>query len=154
MDIKDLMTKDEYVIKELALKGRLSLRPETTVYATNKRLIIDRGEYIREIGYEHISSMMIKDKFGIPLILIGLLLALIGAVELLKVIDFLSDVPEAVSGGVIVLGLILVAFGLIKSKVLSIAVPGMKGHVVLRGARVDLEKLFVIVRDSHIEEEV
>ena len=154
MDIKDLMTKDEYVVKELALKGRLSLRPKTKVYATNIRLIIDRGEYIKEIGYQHISSMTIKDKLGIPFIIIGIILALIGAVELLKIIDFLSDVPEAVSGGVIVLGLILVAFGLIKSKELSITVPGMDDPEELSGAQIDLEKLFVIVRDSHIEEKV
>ena len=98
--------------------------------------------------------MTIKDKLVIPFIIIGIILALIGAVELLKIIDFLSDVPEAVSGGVIVLGLILVAFGLIKSKELSITVPGMDDPEELSGARVDLEKLFVIVRDSHIEEKV
>jgi len=153
MDISDLMTKDEYIVKELELKGRLSLRPETKVCATNKRLIIDRGEDIIEIGYQHIASMTIKGKYGIPFIIVGVIIVLVGAVGMLNIIEFALDLlPEAVSGAFIVLGLILVVFGLIKNKELSITLPGIKNYEMLSGARVDLEKLFAIVRDSQIEE--
>ena len=149
MNISDLMTNDEYIVKTIELKGRFSIAPKTRVYATNIRLLIDRGEFIKDIVYQHISSMTIKGKFGIPWLIIGFILVCIGVVELLNIIDFLSDVPEVISIGIIAFGLILVAFGLMQSKVLSITVPGMNADEVLTGARVDLEKLFVIVRQTH-----
>ena len=153
MDIKDLMTKDEYVVKALALKGRLRLRPDTKVWATNKRLIIDRSEYVREIGYQHISSMMIKETLGITFIIIGAITALIGALGLSNIIEFVSEIlPDALSGALIVIGLLLVLFGLIKTKILYISVPGMNDPEKLSGARVDLEKVIVIVRDSNKQE--
>ncbi|MFC1901371.1 hypothetical protein ACFLX3_00360 [Chloroflexota bacterium] len=152
MDVSELLSKEETIIKKFDLKGRLSIRAETVVYATNKRLFIDNGYGIRDVDYKHISSMAIKDSFGTMLLLLGFLIALVGAIGLSGIIEFVSELlPDALSGAFIVIGLILFGLGLIKSKELQIAVPGLPKLVTLRGARTDLEKVFVIARDPYME---
>ena len=150
MKITEILTKDELIVKKFKLKGRFSVRPEATVYATNMRLIIDRDEYIREISYQHISSMMIKDRVGLPFIILGILIALVGAVGWADMVEQISGfLPDALYGAFSVIGLFFLLFGLIKSKVIVITVTGMQDPVVLNGTRVDLEDIFVIVRDTN-----
>lgn len=150
MKITEILTKDELIVKKFKLRGRFSTRPKMTVYATNMRLIIDRDEYIREISYQHISSMMIKERVGLPFILLGVMIALVGGVGLANMVEQISEfLPDALSGAFLVIGLGLLLVGLIKSKVIAITVTGMSYPVVLYGTRVDLEDIFVIVRDTN-----
>ncbi len=144
MNVADLMVKDEFIVKTIELKG------DSLVYATNKRLFIKRGAYIQDISYQHISSMSIKTTFVIPAIIGGAIIALMGIISLSGIIEVISEiVPEVLSWVLTIVGLILVVFGFIKTKVLNLTVVGMNVPVSLTGAGVKLEDLFIIARENH-----
>ena len=59
-EIDRYIVKDELLEKQFSLSGIFEIKG-TNVYATNKRLFVKRGNTIRDISYDHISSIMMKE---------------------------------------------------------------------------------------------
>jgi len=89
-----------------------------------------------------------RKEISIPLTIIGSLVSITGAISLSGAIGIVSDIiPGLFAGLILVIGLILILFGIIQNIVIKLYVVGINKPVKLKGALVDLEAIFILVRD-------
>jgi hypothetical protein len=143
-DIEKYLVKNETIEKEFKLRGLFGLTGPK-VYASNKRLFIKQGDSIRDIDYNHVSSIALKQARNLLVIFLGLIFLAGSAVVLWM---------ELSIGWVLVaVGIILFILGLIKTKSLEISVVGLLHPQKLSGYLTDLDSLFKIIREKNIEDD-
>ena len=143
-EIEKYILKDEFVEKEFHLKKGYSL------YASNRRLFIKKGNMIRDIDYPHISSIELKENRNKLYIILGLLLIALGAFVLWNISNMLSFTNQFIGWLLIVEGGLMFAFGLYKRQNIVLCVVGVAMPIPLEGNRQELDSLFRLVREKRV----
>lgn len=139
-DIEKYLTRDEIVEKHFNLKG-------CKVYASNKRLFLKKRNTVRDIDYNHISSIEFKTQRIWVLVLGGIFLILVALIDMQLFNLGLSDY----SWILLVLGLVLSTAGfLIKKERVVLTVVGLSEGIPLRGQREELDSLFKLIREKRV----
>jgi hypothetical protein len=141
--IEKYLLRDEIIEKEFRLGGSLGLT-DYKAYASNKRLFIKHGNTIRDVDYQHISSIELKSERSPAAVIIGLLMMAGG------VIAMYFGLWGWWVAALIGLGAILLAFGLIKTESIEMTVVGLALPLKLMGHRSQLDSLFRLVREKRI----
>lgn len=132
--VQDSLTEDEHIRKQFNLKGR-------QVYETNKRLLVQEGNTVRDLDYNHISSITYRSKRYLHLIALGISLIVWGAFMEYLFATFL-----------IIFGLLSIIFGVHKSKWVEVNVVWVSEPQIFRGERANLDSLVQIIRERQISE--
>ena len=149
-EIDRYIVKDELLEKQFSLSGIFEIKG-TNVYATNKRLFVKRGNTIRDISYDHISSIMMKETRNWLYILLGYLLVLIGVVSLWIHPDIIMNIiPEWSMLLLLFIGLIIIVIGFVPRQQIELTVVGMTEPYKLSGKKVNLELLYKYIREKRI----
>jgi hypothetical protein len=135
------LARDEVIEKEFDVRGRFSLGGYK-VYATDRRLFIIRGNSIRDIDYNHIASIELKEEGSLPAVVVGLVFLVAGFVVM-----FLG-LREWWTWALMGLGLTVFILGLIRTQFVKVVVAGVADAEVLSGYRSGLDALFRIVREK------
>ena len=140
-EIEKYLARDEIIEKEFHPRGRFSLNRDK-VYATNKRLFIIQSNSIRDIDYNHISSLELKQAANLPSIVIGLM-CLASSVILLSL-----GLTFWWAWALGACGIVLFILGLIRTQFISMVVLGLPRAYRLSGYRSGLDSLFRIIREK------
>ena len=132
-DIEKYLVSDEIVEKRFDLKGCI-------VCASNKRLFIKKGNLVRDIDYNHISSIEFKTQRSWGPVVGGICLVVLGLISM-QWLDSLGWI-------LLVVGVVLVIAGLVRSEKVELAVVGLTIPLKLLGQRSDLDSLFRLVREK------
>ena len=97
---------------------------------------------IRDIDYNHISSLELKQAANLPSIVVGLMSLAAGVIVLFLGLTF--------GWALVALGIILFILGLIRTQFIEIVVVGLTGPKKLSGYRSELDSLFKLVREKRI----
>ena len=141
-EIEKYLVKDEIIEKEFYLRGRLALTGYK-VYASNKRLFIMQRNSIKDIDYNHISSIELKQEGSLPAVVVGLMALAAGITVLFLGLTF--------GWAILACGIVLFILGLIRTQFVSIVVVGRINPEKLSGYRSELDSLFKIVREKKVE---
>ena len=142
------MNIEDYLIEGENLENKFDLENEygssIDVYVSNKRLFVKEGNNIRDVNYDHISSI----QFGNENYFWALVL---GGISLLMTIGLYTEIARIITGE-IVLVLIIVEISLIiigitqKSEFLEITIIGLSKPLIFTGNMTGLDSLFRTVR--------
>ena len=135
------LVSEEVVEKEYYLRGRLALRGYR-VYASNKRLFIVRGNSIRDIDYNHVSSIELKQELDWALVALG------GGV--CAICGLLFWLELGFWWAPAVLGVALLILGLTRTQSMELVVVGFAGPLKLSGHRSQLDSLLRLVREKSL----
>lgn len=141
--IEKYLLRDEIIEKEFRLGGSLGLT-DYKAYASNKRLFIKHGNTIRDVDYQHISSIELKDERSPAAVIIGLLMVAGG------VASVYLWLREWWVVALIILGAMLLAWGLLKTQSIEMTVVGLALPLKLSGRGSELDSLFKLVREKRI----
>ena len=141
--IEKYLLRDEIVEKEFTLRHRFALTGYKA-YGSNKRLFIKHGNTIRDVDYQHISSIELKQERDPGGVIIGLILLAGGAIAVY--FGLMYWWVWAVIG----LGLILFILGLMRTQSIEMTVVGLALPLKLSGHRSELDSLFKLVREKRI----
>jgi len=131
-DIEKYLIKDEVVEREFRLTGQ-------TAYASTNRLFIKKGSTVRDISYNHISSIEFKSSPMWLIILLGIAAGIVG---------YFLQRDNTLGWALIFAGVVLVIGGFFwKSQQVELSVVGMQEPSKLSGHRVTLDALFQMVRE-------
>jgi hypothetical protein len=137
-EIEKYLVKDEIIEKEFELGGRFS---RYKAYASNKRLFISRGGSIRDIDYNHIASIELKQERHVGVAIMGLVLLGGGVAGVVRY--------EVTFGWALVaFGAIIFLLSLGKTQYIELAVTGVRDPVNLSGHGSELDSLFKVVREK------
>jgi len=132
-EIEKYLVRDEIIEKEYSLTGHKA-------YASNKRLFIKRGNSIRDVDYNHISSIELKQERDKPWVVAAIVFLAISALTLQLGWGYWWA-PGA-------LGIMLLILGLIPKQSVRIGVVGLTYPLKLSGNGAELESLFRLVREK------
>ena len=141
--IEKYLLRDEIIEREFTLRGRFALTGYKA-YASNKRLFIKRGSTIRDVDYQHISSIELKQEGDPIAVIMGLVFMALGGIAVYL------DLTHWWVWAVIGLGLILFILGLIRTQSIAMTVVGLTEPLKLSGHRSQLDSLFKLVREKRI----
>lgn len=141
--IEKYLLRDEIIEKEFRLGSRFTLT-DYRAYASNKRLFIKHGNTIRDVDYQHISSIELKEERSPAAVIIGLLLVAGGAIAVYFGLGYWWVWV------VIGLGLMLFILGLMRTQSIEMTVVGLALPLKLSGDRSELDSLFKLVREKRI----
>ncbi|MCK4387798.1 MAG: hypothetical protein KAW00_03405 [Dehalococcoidia bacterium] len=142
-EIEKYLVKDEIIEKEFSLRGRFALSGDK-VYATNKRLFIIKGNSIRDIDYNHISSIGLKQERSVGAVVVGSISLAAG------VIVRCLELGYWWAWVLVGLGLMMFILGLIRTQFVELFVVGLPRAYRLSGYRSGLDALFRIVREKKV----
>jgi len=140
-DVEKYLVRDEIIEKEYYLRGRFALVGHK-VYASNKRLFIKRGNSIRDIDYNHVSSIELKQELNWLLVVLGVGICAIGGLLLWLGLSFWWA-PA-------VLGVPLLILGFTRTQSIELVVVGFTYPLKLSGHRSQLDSLFRLVREKRV----
>lgn len=142
-EIEKHLVRDEIIEEEFNLRGRFALSGYK-VYASNKRLLIIRGNSIQDIDYKHVSSIELKQESSVAAVVVGLMSLAAGVI--LRCLDLGSWWAWVLVG----LGLMLFIVGLIRTQFVELFVTGLPHAYRLSGHRSGLDAVFKIVRQKSL----
>lgn len=146
-EIKKYLVQDETIEKFFFLRNRFAFRGDD-LYASNKRLFIKKGDTLRDISYEHISSIEFKQKRNWIAIALGALLATIGLqVILCGSIEWIPFVNDSNAYILLAVGFIFILLGFLRSQYIELTVVGFPKPYPLSGHRTVLDSLFKFIRE-------
>jgi len=134
-DIEKYLVKDEIVEKRFNLKG-------CTVFATNKRLFIKKGNLVRDIDYGHISSIEFEAQRSRVALVAGILLVVLSFISEQWVGDFRWIL--------LIVGIALFIVGFKRNEKITLAVVGLAEEQELSGERSKLDALFKLIREKRV----
>jgi hypothetical protein len=140
-EIGKYLVRDEIIEKEFHLRGRFELTGYK-VYVSNKRLFIRRGNSIRDIDYNHIASIELKQERSPAVVIVGLVSIAIGAAIVWLEFTF--------GWAFVAFGTILFVLGLMRTQYMELGVAGLTYPFKLSGHRSELDSLFRLVREKRI----
>lgn len=147
--IKEYLVQDEIIERHFYLRKRFSLRGGDNLYASNKRLFHLKGDTIRDISYDHISSIEFRQERNWLAIILGILLLALGCFCIwegsIEWIPFLNDSNAWI---VLAIGFFLTIMGIIKSQFIVLSVVGLTNRYPLSGNKTTLDSLFRFVREK------
>jgi len=143
--ITKLLVVDEIIEKDFRLNGGKSL------YASNRRLFIKKGSTVRDIDYQHISSIEIKHERKWILLVLGIILFIFGCVVLGDTSDsIITFIDDYIAWILLPLGLILIVAGWIKKQFVSLTVVGFTEPERLESSLSNLEDIFKLLREKRL----
>jgi len=146
-EIEKYLVQDETIEKHFHLRGRFALGGDD-LYASNKRLFIKQGDTLRDVSYEHISSIGFKQKRNWIAIALGVLLATIGLqVISCGSIEWIPFVNDSNAYILLAVGFIFLLLGFLRSQYIELTVVGFNKPIPLSGHRTTLDSLFKFVRE-------
>ncbi len=141
-DIEKWLAEDEIIERSFKLKDR-------TVYASSKRLLMKKGDVIRDFDYGHISNIEFKKERGFGPLYSGTFL-LIGAGFLWRVgvLDIQWSAPIGVF--FLLLGLFLIITVFTRGEIVELTVAGLALPLKLKGEKSELDSLFEFIKEKRI----
>ena len=131
-DIEKYLVSDEVVEKQFTLKN-------CTAYASTNRLFFKKGNKIRDIDYNHISSIGYESRPNWLVILVGILAAVVG---------YFLQHNSTLLYALLIAGVVLFISGFIwKIQKVELTVVGMVRPWRFSGHRDSLDLLFKLVRE-------
>jgi len=147
------LARGEVIEREFNVRGRFALGGYK-VYATNKRLFIIRENSIKDIDYNHIASIELKDEMSWPAIVVGLVFLVAGFVVMfLGFGQWRMLTLEWWTWALMAVGLVVLILGLVRTQFVKVVVAGVADVEILSGYRSGLDALFRIVREKRSIEE-
>ncbi len=156
--INDYLVEGEVIEKEFELNYRANVMTSNghiKMFVSNKRLFIDMGVSVRDIVYDHVSSMMYIYKGWDPLsVVTGMMSIALAIIVRLYMEYFRGDqIIDYVSSMMFLVGSMLIILGLThKTELMEIDVVGMNKPILVGhagyGKISGMENLFRIVRDK------
>jgi len=141
--IAKYLVADEIIEKDFRLNGGKSL------YASNKRLFIKKGNMVRDIDYQHISSIQIIQKRKWIIAVFGIILFIIGCVALADTTDsIIPFINDYIAWALLPFGLILVVAGWMKKQFVNLTVVGFTVSEKLESNLSNLEDIFKLIREK------
>jgi len=116
-EVEKYLVTDEIIEKEFYLRGRFALTG-CKVYASNKRLFIVQSNSIKDIDYNHISSIELKHEGSLPVAVIGLMCLASSVILLSLGLTFWWGWALGTCG------ILLLILGLIRTQFISMVVVG------------------------------
>jgi hypothetical protein len=139
-EIEKYLVKDEVVEKEFKLDQNLS------AYASSTRILLRKRDILRDIDYQHISSIQFRNRPNWVFVLAGILAGLAGYFVYIN-----QELEWALifSGPLIFAGVILMVVGMFiwKQQHIQLNVAGIPGSIKFSGHRDTLDSLFKLIRE-------
>ena len=141
-DIEKWLAEDEIIERSFKLRDH-------TVYASGKRLLMKKGDVIRDFDYGHISNIEFKKERGLGPLYSGTFL-LIGAGFLWRVgvLDIQLSAPIGVF--FLLLGLFLIITVFTRGEIVELTIGGLALPLKLKGEKSELDSLFKLIKEKRI----
>jgi len=139
--LRKFLTADERVEKTFELKSH-------QVYATDRRILVQKGRKVRDFAYAHISSVEYSSKRYWWLIVLGIIICAVGVFGF----AFASSEHRALAPYCLVLvpiGVVLIVLGaIIKSEWVEAVVIGIRDPIRFKGVSQELNSLLQTIRQK------
>ena len=133
---------EKYLVKDEIVERRFNLKEGNTVFATNKRLFIKKGNLVRDIDYSHISSIEFKAQRSRVALVAGILFVMLSFISEQWVGDFRWIL--------LIVGIALFIVGFKRNEKITLAVVGLAEEQELSGERSKLDALFKLIREKRV----
>ncbi len=141
-DIEKWLAEDEIIEKSFKLRDR-------TVYASGKRLLMKKGDVIRDFDYGHISNIEFKKERGLGPLYSGIFLIIgVGFLSRIGVLDVQLSAPIGVF--FLLLGLFLIITVFTRGEIVELTVAGLALPLKLKGEKSELDSLFEFIKEKRI----
>ena len=132
-DIEKYLVKDEIIEISFKLHG-------CSVYASDRRLFLKKGNTVRDFSYSHISSIEFKKYRSFGPMVGGIFLTIFG---------FIVVVSVNAAGWIgVILGLAIFVAGFVPTNQVELTVVGLALPIKLSGDMVALDSLFKLIREK------
>jgi len=141
-DIEKYLAEDEIIEKSFRLK-------DSTIYASSKRLLMKKGDVIRDFDYGHISSIEFKKERGLGPLYSGFFLLIgVGFLSRIGVLDVQLSAPVGVF--FLLLGLFLIITVFRRGETVELTAVGLALPLKLKGEKSELDSLFKLIKEKRI----
>ena len=139
---------EKYLLEDEIIERSFKLR-DCTVYASGKRLLIKKGDVIRDFDYGHISNIECKKERGLGPLYSGIFLIIgVGFLSRIGVLDVQLSAPIGVF--FLLLGLFLIITVFTRGEIVELAVVGLALPLKLKGEKSELDSLFKLIKEKRI----
>ncbi len=136
-EIEKYLVRDEFIEKEFKLDK------QWTAYASTRRMFLKKGSTVRDIDYNHISSIQFKSNPNWVVVLAGILAGAVG---------YFLQLNSALGWALVFAGIVLIVGGVFiwKQQQIELSVVGLSQAFQLSGHRDTLDSLFKIIRERRV----
>lgn len=131
---------EKYLIRDEVIEKQFKLDNNWNAYASTKRIILKKRSTIRDIDYNHISSIQFTSNPNWALVLAGILSGAVG---------YYLQQNNTLGWALIFAGIVLLIAGFFfwKQQQVELSVVGLSSAFKLSGHRDTLDSLFKLVRE-------
>jgi len=141
-DIEKCLAEGEIIEKSFKLRDR-------TVYASSKRLLMKKGDVIRDFDYGHISNIEFKKERGLGPLYSGLFLLMgVGFLSRIGVLNVQLSAPIGVF--FLLLGLFLIITVFTRGEIVELTIGVLVLLLKLKGEKSELDSLVKLIKEKRI----
>ncbi len=134
---------EKYLVSDEVVEKEFKLDKQWTAYASTRRMFLKRRSTVRDIDYNHISSIQFKPNPNWVVVLAGILSGAVG---------YFLQQYSALGWALIFAGIVLLIAGAFvwKQQQVKLSVVGLSEEIIFSGHTDTLDSLFRLIRERRV----